>query len=216
MRNYSWADKLLMEIDQALRTVHGRLHARRPTPSTTAHTDGDSANSLPATARRLSRRLLRVDHAGEVAAQGLYQGQALTARDAQVREQMRHSAEEENDHLAWCHARILELGGRRSVFGPCWYLGSYALGAVAGLAGDRWSLGFVSETERQVVRHLDDHLQRLPAGDRRSHAILTQMKLDEAEHARSAALAGGQALPGAIQRAMTLVSKVMTRTAYWL
>src|SRR5680860_1052098 len=112
MRNYSWADKLLMEIDQALRTVHGRLHARRPTPSTTAHTDGDSANSLPATARRLSRRLLRVDHAGEVAAQGLYQGQALTARDAQVREQMRHSAEEENDHLAWCHARILELSAQ--------------------------------------------------------------------------------------------------------
>ncbi|MBA2410021.1 MAG: 2-polyprenyl-3-methyl-6-methoxy-1,4-benzoquinone monooxygenase [Gammaproteobacteria bacterium] len=216
MRNYSRADKLLIEVDQALRTVHGRQHSRRPNPSATSKTEGESADTLPASARRLSRRLLRVDHAGEVAAQGLYQGQALTARDVQVREQMRHSAAEENDHLAWCHERILELGGRRSVFGPCWYLGSYALGAAAGLAGDRWSLGFVSETEHQVVRHLEDHLRRLSAGDHRSHAILAQMKVDEGQHAEIATRAGGQELPGAFKQAMTLVSKVMTRTAYWL
>lgn len=213
MLDYSWADKLLIEVDQALRTVHGRQNARRPNPADIA---GNSEAALPAPARRLSRRLLRVDHAGEVAAQGLYQGQALTARDVQVRERMRHAAEEENDHLAWCHERIQELGGHRSVLGPCWYLGSYALGAAAGVAGDRWSLGFVSETERQVVRHLEDHLQRLPAGDRRSHVILSQMKIDEAEHARSATQAGGQELPGPVKRVMTLISKVMTRTAYWV
>jgi ubiquinone biosynthesis monooxygenase Coq7 len=211
MRRYSWADKLLIEADQALSTVYGTQRARRSNPMEIA---GNEA--LPPSARRLSGRLLRVDHAGEVAAQGLYQGQALTARDAKVRQRMRHSAEEENDHLAWCHERILELGGRRSLFGPFWYLGSYALGAAAGLAGDRWSLGFVSETERQVVRHLDDHLQRLPAGDRRSQAILAQMKVDEAQHAKTATLAGGQELPGAFRQAMALMSTVMTRTAYWL
>lgn len=213
MRNYSWTDKFLIEVDQALRTVHGTQQTRRPNPAEIA---GANVDALPLSARRLSRRLLRVDHAGEVAAQGLYQGQALTARDAKVRERMRHSAEEENDHLAWTYERIRQLGGRRSLFGPFWYLGSYALGAAAGLAGDRWSLGFVSETERQVVRHLDDHLQRLPAGDRQSHAILAQMRIDEGRHAQAATHAGGQELPGAFKRMMTLMSKAMTRTAYWL
>jgi ubiquinone biosynthesis monooxygenase Coq7 len=171
---------------------------------------------LPRAARRLSGRLLRVDHAGEVSAQALYRGQALTARDPEVRDQMRRSAEEENDHLAWCGQRIIELRSRRSMLGPIWYLGSYALGAVAGLAGDRWSLGFVNETERQVVKHLEDHIQRVPAGDAKSQAVLAHMKIDEAHHADVAISAGARELPGTVKRMMTLMSKVMTKTTYWI
>jgi len=214
MRDYTLVDRLLIEVDQGLRTVYGNTPTpQRPSPA--AALDG-KPDVLPRSARRLSGRLLRVDHAGEVAAQGLYQGQALVARDPHVREHMRRSASEENDHLAWCDERIAQLGSHRSLLGPFWYLGSYLLGAVAGMAGDRWSLGFVSETERQVVRHIDDHLRRLPAADMKSQAILAQMRIDEGQHVHKATDAGAQELPRPFKGLMTLMSKVMTRTAYWV
>jgi ubiquinone biosynthesis monooxygenase Coq7 len=159
---------------------------------------------------------MRGNHAGEVAAQGLYQGQALTARLDSVRQQMERAALEENDHLAWCESRAKELGAHVSYLNPLWYGGSVAIGALAGLAGDKWSLGFVVETERQVVRHLDDHLARLPAQDAKSRAILEQMRQDEGHHATVALEAGGAALPEPIKRLMGLASQVMTRTAYYL
>lgn len=214
MRTYSLLDRLLIEADQALRTVYGAPPAaQRPSPAEPIEAREDL---LPRAARRLSGRLLRVDHAGEISAQGLYHGQSLTARDPNVRDRMRHSAQEENDHLAWCDQRIAALESHKSWLNPLWYMGSYALGAVAGLAGDRWSLGFVNETEQQVVKHLEDHLQRLPAGDAKSQAVLAQMKIDEAHHADAAMTAGAQQLPGPFKRLMSLTSKVMTRTAYWI
>ncbi len=160
--------------------------------------------------------LMRVNHAGEIAAQGLYQGQAATARLEQVRESMERAAEEENDHLAWCEERLAELGSRPSILNPVWYAGAFTIGAAAGLIGDRWSLGFVAETERQVVRHLDDHLDRLPEGDSRSRAILAQMKIDEQHHGAVAENAGGAALPRPVRHLMGIVSRVMTRGAYRL
>ncbi len=214
MRAYSLLDKFLIEIDQALRTIYGAAPAaQRPSPAELIKT---REGTLPRAAQRLSGRLLRVDHAGEVSAQGLYRGQALMARDSDVRESMRRSAQEENDHLAWCNQRIVALGSHKSWLNPLWYLGAYVLGAVAGLAGDRWSLGFVNETERQVVKHLEDHMLRIPAGDTKSQAVLAQMKIDEAHHADVAMAAGAQELPQSVKRLMTLMSKVMTRTAFWI
>ncbi len=160
--------------------------------------------------------LMRVNHAGEIAAQGLYQGQAATARLDQVRESMEQAAEEENDHLAWCEERLSELGSRPSILNPLWYAGAFTIGATAGLIGDRWSLGFVAETERQVVRHLEDHLGRLPEGDERSKAILEQMRTDEKCHGKVAEEAGGAALPAPFRGLMGIVSRVMTRGAYRL
>jgi ubiquinone biosynthesis monooxygenase Coq7 len=159
---------------------------------------------------------MRVNHAGEIAAQGLYQGQAATAELPEVRAAMEQAAEEENDHLAWCEARLAELGSRPSVLGPLWYAGAFAIGAGAGLVGDRWSLGFVAETERQVVRHLEEHLGMLPADDARSRAILEQMKEDELAHGSAALEAGGAELPRPVKALMGLVSKLMTRGAYWV
>jgi ubiquinone biosynthesis monooxygenase Coq7 len=202
-----------MGADQALRAVHTRPPTTgRPYPADAV----TPAQPLSEAERRLSGRLLRVDHAGEVAAQGLYQGQALTAHEPKVRERMQRSAEEENDHLAWCDRRIETLGSYTSHLGPLWYLGSYTIGALAGLAGDRWSLGFVRETERQVIRHLDEHLGRLPPQDQESRAILEQMKVDEAHHAYVAERAGAVELPAPVRGLMRLVSKVMTTTAYWI
>ncbi len=213
MRHYSFLDHLLMEANKALQTVHAR-------PSGTMR--GNPA-SMVTTQQRLSKRdrahagrLMRINHAGEVAAQGLYQGQALTARDPRIRTQMQRSAAEENDHLAWCDLRIEELGTHRSYLGPFWYFGSFGIGAIAGLAGDRWSLGFVRETERQVVEHLNDHLDRLPANDKKSRAILKQMQIDEEHHSHVAEHAGAVELPRPIRGAMKLVSKIMTRAAYWI
>lgn len=158
--------------------------------------------------------LMRVNHAGEIAAQALYHGQALTARDPAVREAMEQSATEELDHLAWCEHRVNELGESVSRLGPLWYLGSFGIGALAGLMGDRFSLGFIAETEKQVVAHLDEHLGRLPEQDQRSRAILETMREDEEQHGEAARAAGGRALPEPVRHAMSLVSKVMTRTAY--
>ena len=181
------------------------------------HPAGDATDdALDERERRHSAGLMRVDHAGEVAAQALYRGQALTARDPAVRAAMEEAAREESDHLAWCRARLEELGAAPSRLDPLWYAGSLAIGAVAGLAGDRWSLGFVVETERQVAEHLGDHLARLPAGDHRSRALLRQMRADEQRHATRAHAAGGAPLPPIVRRAMRAASRIMTRSAYWI
>lgn len=210
-RNSSVLDDLLIGLDQALRTVCGPTQGNRPTPQ--ARRDDAPLSTLQ---RDAAARLMRVNHAGEVAAQALYRGHALTAHDPVVRTHMEHAAAQENDHLAWCETRIEELDSRTSLLNPLWYAGSYAIGALAGLAGDRWSLGFVAETEHQVVRHLDEHLASLPEHDAQSRAILEQMRADEAQHATVAIEAGAAPLPGPIKQLMGVVSKVMTRTAYWV
>jgi Ubiquinone biosynthesis protein COQ7 len=211
-RAYTFADRLLMQIDQGLRTVFGRpITTGRPYPG-----DRHDEAELNESERQEAIRLIRIDHCGEVCAQALYQGQALTARDPAVREALTEAAEEENDHLAWCSQRLEELGGRTSYLSPFFYVGSLALGAAAGLAGDRWSLGFLAETEHQVVKHLDGHLQRLAPQDARSRAVLEQMKEDEGKHATTALNAGGAELPAPIPQLMKAASKVMTGTTYWL
>ena len=176
------------------------------------------ARDLPAAGprRREAARMMRVNHAGEVAAQGLYSGQALTARTPATRELLRRAAAEENDHLAWCRERLSELGSRRSLLDPVWYGGSVVLGALAGLAGDRLGLGFVAETERQVEGHLDRHLSALPAEDRRSRAIVARMKADEIAHAEAARRAGAAPLPRPLAMLMRLSARIMTGTARWI
>jgi ubiquinone biosynthesis monooxygenase Coq7 len=205
-------DRFLMQVDRGLRTVFGQpeVSGRQDPAAASAETELSDAERLEAA------RLMRVNHAGEVAAQALYQGQALTARLPQVRDKMEQAAREENDHLDWCSRRARELGGHTSVLNPLWYAGSLAIGAAAGWAGDKWSLGFIVETERQVVRHLEGHLQRLSPRDRKSRAVLEQMKVDEAHHATTALNAGGAPLPAPVKGLMALASKVMTKTAYWI
>lgn len=211
-RHYSRFDRLLGELDQALRTLAGPApRAERPNPAT----DAPEA-TLAEDEQLLAGRLMRINHAGEVAAQALYQSQALTAREPRLREAMRQAAREENDHLTWTEERIRELGTHTSYLGVFWYAGSFAIGALAGLAGDRWNLGFVAETEHQVVRHLDEHLSRLPFHDLRSRKILEQMREDELHHATTAVEAGAHRLPEPVKLAMRLTSKIMTRTAYWI
>jgi ubiquinone biosynthesis monooxygenase Coq7 len=211
-RRYSPLDHLVMNIDQAVRTLAGRpLVSGRCDPA-----DEVDEVELNEGEKAESARLMRVNHAGEVAAQALYQGQALTARLDAVRGRMEQAAQEENDHLEWCERRVEQLGGRLSYLNPLWYFGSFAIGATAGALGDKWSLGFVAETEKQVFQHLEDHLDRMPANDRKSRAILEQMKIDEARHGAAAKAAGGAGLPEPVRRLMHLTSQVMTRTAYWL
>jgi len=211
-RPYSPIDRFLIHVDRGLRTVFGQPEVSgRPDPAAPC-----AEAELGERERLEAARLMRVNHAGEVAAQALYQGQALTARLPQVRDKMEQAALEENDHLDWCARRARELGGRTSVLNPLWYAGSLAIGAAAGWAGDKWSLGFIVETERQVVRHLERHLQRLSPRDRKSRAILEQMKIDETHHATTALEAGGAPLPAPIKGLMALTSKVMTKTAYWI
>lgn len=159
---------------------------------------------------------MRVNHAGEICAQALYQGQALTARKTDVRTKLEHAAQEENDHLAWTATRIEELGARPSYLNPLWYAGSLAIGAFAGMLGDHWSLGFLAETERQVVEHLEGHLSQLPADDDKSRTIVEQMRADEGRHATTALDAGASELPAPAKRVMRLVAKVMTNTSYWI
>ncbi|HSG92225.1 MAG TPA: 2-polyprenyl-3-methyl-6-methoxy-1,4-benzoquinone monooxygenase, partial [Methylotenera sp.] len=166
--------------------------------------------------RRHNAALMRVNHAGEVSAQALYQGQALTAKLPDVRQAMQQAAAEENDHLIWCQQRLTALNGHRSVLNPIWYTGSFLLGALAGKAGDKWSLGFVAETEKQVEAHLNDHLGQLNTEDAASEAVLRQMQTDEIHHGQQAIQAGGVALPVPVQKLMKVVSKVMTRSSYWL
>lgn len=209
-RRLSPLDNLLSQADQALRTVFGVTRPpTRQNPST-----GVATQELSDDDRRHVAGLMRVNHAGEIAAQALYQGQALTARLDAIRDAMEHAADEENDHLAWCEERLTELNDRTSRLNPIWFAGSFTIGALAGLVGDRWSLGFVAETEKQVVEHLASHLESLPDQDKRSRAILEQMKKDEAEHGDQAIRAGGAELPSPIRKLMRLTSKIMTKTAY--
>ncbi len=211
-RSYSAVDHLLMNFDIGLRTLFGHPPVtERPDPASACR-EGE----LDEDERRLSGRLMRINHSGEVSAQGLYQGQALTARLPEVREKMERAALEENDHLVWCERRAKELGTHTSLLNPVWYFGSLAIGAAAGAAGDKWSLGFVAETEHQVIRHLDEHLHKMSPRDEKSRAILEQMKVDEGHHATVALHAGGAELPFPVKKLMGLMSKVMTRTTYWV
>ncbi len=211
MRKLNLFDRLINEVDQALRTVHTLAPTtERPNPSANIIVE----NELSEEERKFSARLMRINHAGEVSAQGLYRGQALTAKREDIREQMERSAMEENDHLNWCEIRLEELDAHKSYFGPVWYMGSFTIGAIAGLVGDKWSLGFVKETEDQVVRHLDEHIEKISQKDTPSLAILQQMKIDEAHHADIAVEAGATKLPLPIRKfLMPLMSKVMTKTA---
>lgn len=210
MQNLSPLDRILSEFDQALRTVH----TLAPTTERKNPAEAIPEEELRESERLKSASLMRINHAGEIAAQGLYRGQALTAKREDIREQMDRSAMEENDHLNWCETRLQELDSRKSYLSPAWYLGSFAIGAVAGMAGDKWSLGFVKETEDQVVKHIDDHLSRLPQGDERSRAILEQMKVDEAHHADVAVDAGAAMLPNVVRKIfMPAMAKVMTLTS---
>ena len=211
-RRYGLVDRLIIGLDQGLSTLlQPPAEGSRPNPAA-------GVDELPLTGdeKGLSRGLMRVNHSGEVSAQALYQGQSLTALDPATAESMKKSAVEEVDHLVWCEQRIRELGGHTSYLSPVWYVGSLVIGAVAGICGDRWSLGFITETEHQVVRHLEGHLQRLPRNDLKSRAILEQMKQDEAHHATVALEAGAAELPGLVKRLMQWTSKVMTWSSYRL
>lgn len=214
MRVLSLFDRFLVEIDQSLRaTVATPTTTERPNPAQNVQPLAD----LTEEERKRSAQLMRINHAGEVAAQGLYRGQALTAKLPQVRTQMERAALEENDHLAWCAHRLDELSSHRSRLNPLWYWGSFSMGAVAGLVGDKWSLGFVKETEDQVEQHLAEHLGKLPASDLPSTVILQQMKEDEVRHGQMAQQAGGAQLPFPIRKlAMPLISKLMTSTAKYI
>ena len=211
-RRYSVFDRFISQADNALRTVAGG-HAGTDRPNPTAGTD---VPALDRGERRHVAGLMRVNHTGEVCAQALYQGQAVTARLPRIRRQMEISAQEEEDHLHWCEQRLAELNGHPSVLNPIWYAMSFSIGAAAGAIGDRWSLGFVEETENQVCRHLQTHMARLPQQDERSRRILAQMHEDEARHAAKAHSAGAMNLPTPVKKLMTAVATVMTQTAYRL
>jgi ubiquinone biosynthesis monooxygenase Coq7 len=207
----SLTDRLLASADQALRTLAGAVHATRPNPAAAIRAD---ATALSEAERREAGALMRVNHVGEVCAQALYQAQALTARTPGLRQQMRLAAREEIDHLAWTQQRLDELGDRPSLLNPLWYAGAFGIGLLAGRLGDATSLGFVIETERQVEQHLAGHLERLPAGDGRSRAIVEAMKADEARHAEDARAAGGVELPLPVGWLMRGAAKVMTTVAH--
>ncbi|CAH9018990.1 2-polyprenyl-3-methyl-6-methoxy-1,4-benzoquinone monooxygenase [Candidatus Nitrosacidococcus sp. I8] len=209
---FSQIDQFIINFDDALKTIFGPLKpADRPNPALNIE-----EGVLSEAEKNLSGKLMRVNHAGEIAAQALYRGQALTARLEEVRSVMDHSAQEENDHLVWCRYRVQELGTHTSYLDIFWYGGSFMIGVLAGIAGDKWSLGFVTETEYQVVKHLEEHLEKFPAHDMRTRAIVEQMKQDEFEHAITAIESGGIELPVLIKTIMKITSKIMTRTAYWI
>jgi ubiquinone biosynthesis monooxygenase Coq7 len=210
-RRYSLIDRLVSDLDQALRTV-------LPPGKTASTHPGSTFEDLEMGERekRLSAGLMRVNNAGEVSAQALYRGQALVSRDDRVRRTLEQAAQEEYQHLDWCNQRLGELDSMPSRLTPLWYGGSYAIGLLAGMAGDPWSLGFVSETERQVIRHLEGHLERLAPQDRRSRGILLQMQSDEERHGEAARQAGGRDLPLPARLLMRVTSKVMTSVAYYV
>lgn len=204
-------DSLILHFDRALRTLFAPAASRRPHPDA-----GLPEAALTDAERRHVAGLMRVNHSGEVCAQALYQGQALTARNPDIAQALQQAADEETEHLAWCERRLNELNSHKSLLNPLWYTGSFALGVLAGALGDRWNLGFLAETERQVEGHLDGHLQRLPAQDAKSRAIVEQMKADEVRHAETAIALGGAELPLPVKLAMKFTAKVMTQTAYWV
>lgn len=202
-------DTIILEFDRVLRTLAGSPRSQRPVP-------GDTLPDVPLddAQRKHALGLMRVNHCGEVCAQALYQGQALTSRDPAVCQALRQAADEETEHLAWTEQRVRELGGRTSLLNPLWYFGSLSLGVAAGLAGDKWNLGFLAETERQVEAHLDGHLTDLPVEDARSRAIVDQMRLDEIRHAEMAVDYGAAELPLPLRTGMKLMAKVMTGLSY--
>lgn len=210
--SYSFFDNIIMNMDYALKTITGA----NPITERSNPAENATETDLSKSEQKISAALMRVNHAGEVSAQGLYQGQALTAKLPKVKAQMVRAAMEENDHLDWCKKRCLELNSHTSYLSPFWYMGSYSIGALAGAAGDKWSLGFVAETEHQVVKHLDEHLQLLPEKDKKSTQILQQMREDELHHAKLAESSGAAKLPLPIKSLMSLSSKVMTKVAYYL
>ena len=211
-RHYSKLDQMIIDFDRSLAArISGRRRENRPNPA-------ENIESVPLSKAqtRVSQGLMRINHAGEVSAQALYQGQAFAARSSRVQRIMQEAADEELDHLDWCESRLQELHSHTSYLNPVWYLGSFSIGAFAGLIGDKWSLGFVAETEYQVESHLLSHLDKLPAQDKRSRAILEQMRVDEAQHAQTAVESGAAELPAKVKKLMTLCSRVMTSTTYWV
>jgi ubiquinone biosynthesis monooxygenase Coq7 len=204
-------DALIIHFDKALRTVFATAASRRPYPDA-----GLDEAELSEAEKRHAAGLMRVNHSGEVCAQALYQGQSLTARNPEAARALVEASDEETEHLAWCERRLNELGSRKSALNPLWYAGSFGLGVLAGALGDKWNLGFLAETERQVEGHLDSHLASLPEQDAKSRAIVEQMKTDEIKHAETALAHGGADLPLTVKMAMKLSAKVMTRTAYYL
>ncbi len=208
-------DRLICELDSGLRTVLARPHADRPAPRAEPGAGG-AVPAMDAADVAESIRLMRVNHCGEVCAQALYQGQALVAKDRAVQALLLSAANEEHDHLAWCDARLTALGGRSSFLSPVFYAGSFGLGVLSGLLGDKWSMGFLVETERQVEAHLHDHLGRISPADAESRAILHGMRDDEIRHGQSGVEYGAENLPKPVRAAMHGFSKIMTRTTYWV
>lgn len=204
----SWQDRVLRALDGALRTLTDNVVATRTNPAA-----GVADSRLDSDDRAASVALMRINHAGEIAAQALYNGQAVLARSEATRAQLLEASREEQDHLAWCRGRLDELGARPSLLTPLWYAGAFGIGLAAGAAGDRYSLGFIAETERQVEAHLNDHLLRLPPGDTRSATILEHMAADEAHHGKTARLAGGLDLPAPVRVAMRLGGEILRRVA---
>lgn len=204
-------DKLIIEFDKGLRTLFSKAQSARPFPD-----EGLPEADMSAEEKKHAAGLMRINHSGEICAQALYQGQALTARDPAVQGQLQQAAQEETEHLAWTARRVHELGSHLSLLNPFWYTGSLALGAFAGLLGDKWNLGFLAETERQVGGHLQSHLASLPAQDGKSRAVVQQMYVDETLHSEMAKRLGGAELPFPVRLAMRASSKVLTRTAYWV
>jgi ubiquinone biosynthesis monooxygenase Coq7 len=209
-RHLTRTDRIIAGLDYALRTLNSNpTRATRPNPAA-----GIAESDLTEAERIHVAGLMRVNHAGEIAAQGLYQGHAAVARDPAIEEQMTQAADDELDHLAWCEERLAELDSAPSKLRPIWYAGAFTIGAASGILGDKWSLGFIEETEAQVSAHLTGHLERLPEHDGKSRAIVTQMRDEEEEHGANANMAGAAQLPGPVSEMMRVVAKIMTSTAY--
>lgn len=211
MPNFSWADSFLIQADRMLKTLTHALDTNRPNPANT-----EPEQLLNQAEQKLSQSLMRINHAGEVAAQALYYGQSMFARNPDVQKNLMQAAQEEGDHLVWCQERLKELNGRTSYLDFFWYSGAFLLGALAGLVSDQISLSFLAETEHQVARHLQNHLNLLPSADLKSRAIVNFMREDEIHHARSAELYGASTLPFPLPELMKAMSRVMTKTAYWI
>lgn len=212
LRHLSSLDRLCIGIDQAVRALAGKPKvsgAEYPAKNIEEHALSDKE-------RKSSAALMRINHAGEICAQALYHGQGVVSRAKDIQEKLEQAAVEEGDHLVWCSERLQELGSHTSYLNPLWYAGSFCIGMMAGMIGDSWSLGFVAETEKQVIKHLSGHMNLLPAQDQRSHKILQQMETDEAKHRDDAIASGAKELPDIVKKGMTITAKIMVKTAYWV
>lgn len=212
LRHYTLLDQCCLRADEAVRALFGIVH----TTGQKYPAEKIKEAELTIEERKKSAALMRINHAGEICAQALYHGQGMLSQNAKTQLKMQTAAREEGDHLFWCQKRLLELGSHSSYLNPLWYTGSFCIGLIAGKMGDAWSLGFVAETEQQVIKHLNGHLHRLPNKDKRSQAILEQMSQDEAKHREEALSAGGRELPFIIKKIMSLTAKIMVKTAYWV